>query len=143
MDADLLVLPIAAFIVTFIECVVLYVILLGLFRLFRGSARMRNRVYYIASYPGAFAFGSGTVGVAFPIPSILGVPISALFLTQSGNATWMPAPLLMFQLGFDAPGPIVATFVISEIMLIVAWYAAMKLAARPPGSAPTDASTLQ
>lgn len=121
--------PFAAFVIGFLETMVLFGLFWVVFRIFRGSPVVRNRVVYVVSYPGVFAAASGWIGFVVPIPAILGVPL--VFLTGQlngvGDAAWFPAPFLSAGLGFEGPQHTVAAFFFGEIALLIAWGVAVRL----------------
>ncbi len=121
--------PFAAFVIGFVETLIVFGLFWVPFRLCKASPAVRNWVVYVASYPGAFAAVGGWIGFVVPIPALVGAPLVLMTgqLDGVGNAGWFPVPFMNYALGFQGPTNVVFAFVAGELALLIAWIVAVRL----------------
>ncbi len=121
--------PFAAFLIGFVETLLVFGLFWLPFRVFKANPVVRNWVTYVASFPGVFVAASGWVGVVVPIPTLIGAPLVLMTGQLDGvnDAGWFPAPFMNYALGFQGPTSVVFAFVAGELALLISWIFAVRL----------------
>lgn len=60
--------PVVAFILGYLVAWTIYGFLYVIFEFIPSKSHFRNRIFYVAAYPGLLVFASGNVGLAIPAP---------------------------------------------------------------------------
>ena len=113
---------VAAATIALLETLLLFGILFFIFSFFQSYKSLRNKIFYVVSYPGVFAAVGGFIGVVFPLPLVLGLPVWLISLIESKSSlAWIPLPFLTLSTGFDGPTDTILMFFISEVIVFSIW----------------------
>lgn len=119
---------IAAIAIIVIEAAILFFVIHWIFRYFKWQTKTRNITFFLLSYPGMFMAVSGWIGIIFPVPALLGLPIEILLLSSDANsASWLPLPLIALFTGTSSGGVLNSVFVIAAEILVLAFWLLVSL----------------
>ena len=124
---------ISAIAIIVIETAIIFLIVYWIFRYFKWQNKTRNITFFLLSYPGLFMAVAGWIGIIFPVPALLGLPIEILLLSSDAkNASWIPLPFTYLFTGSGSDSLINSAFlIITELLALTSWlFVSLKLVKR-------------